>query len=667
MRSISQRRRSPGRAVRLAVAALEDRVVPRATLFDVTELVANQGGTSVLEDTNLVNPWGIALNPTGAFWVANNGTNTATLYTGDFDGDPLEINSLIVDLPGGAPTGQIFNDTDDFLVTDGTTTGKAAFLFSTEDGEIVGWSPTVPAPAPSTVGQIAATVPGAFFTGLAIAESGGENYIYAADFRNGDIVVFNSDFEVVTLDGDFTDPNLPSGYAPFNIIAFNDKLYVAYAVQNATGDAPVPGVSRGIIDVFNTDGTFDQRLVQHGLLNAPWGMAIAPASFGSFGGELLVANTGNGQIHTYDPETGHFEGTLRDSHGQKLKIDGLRGLAFGNGVASGDADALYFTAGDEASGTFGSIRDSNAPPPLAVDAVGADETGGPHVKMFDQATGQVKFSFIAYDPAFRGGVRVAVGDVTGDGVLDLVTAPGRSGGPHVKIFDGVDGRLIREFMAFDLAFTGGVNLAVGDVDGDGQDDVITGADAGGGPHVKVFSGADNAVLQSFMAYDMAFNGGVRVAAGDINFDGLADVITGAGVGGGPHVKAFDAVSQALLKNFIAFSSVFRGGIFVAAGDVNDDGSAEIVVGAGNGMNPKVAIYNPVLNAIQQNFSAYADTFLGGVRVAVRDADHDGRADIITGAGAGGGPHVRVIDAATQNSINELLAFDGNFLGGVFVG
>ena len=247
---------------------------------------------------------------------------------------------------------------------------------------------------------------------------------------------------------------------------------------------------------------------------------------------------------------------------------------------------LYFTAGpaDESHGLFGSIRMTPRNPHEHehddLEAVGADEGGGPHVKVFDEGDDEQLFSFMAYDPAFRGGVRVAVGDINGDGTPDFVTAPGRGGGPHIKVFDGTDGHLIREFMAFDQNFRGGVNVATGDVDGDGFDDIIVGADAGGGPHVKVFSGADDSVLQSFMAFDLAFTGGVRVAAGDINFDGLTDVITAAGVGGGPQVKAFDAFDHSLVENFFAFNSALRGGIFVAAGDVNGDGAADIVIGAG---------------------------------------------------------------------------------------
>jgi len=354
---------------------------------------------------------------------------------------------------------------------------------------------------------------------------------------------------------------------------------------------------------------------------------------------------------------------------KKSASTGFGGWRSAIGTSAGDADTLYFTAGadDEMHGVFGSIRPaaSNAPPNIT--AIGADVGGGPHVKVFDEATGRQRFSFMAYNAAFRGGVRVAVGDVNGDGTLDFVTAAGTGGGPHIKIFDGVDGHLVREFIAFDQNFRGGVNVAMGDVDGDGLDDIITGADSGGGPHVKVFSGADGSILQSFMAYDLAFTGGVRVAAGDLNFDGLADVVTGAGINGGPHVKAFNAVDDSLLQSFFAFNSAFRGGIFVAAGDLNGDGASEIVIGAGGGIGPQVTVFDPVAGTNRQTFAAYAANFTGGVRVAVRDADDDGHADIVTGPGHGGGPHVRVFNGQTEEDMHDLMAFDDAFRGGVFVG
>src|SRR5262245_23771765 len=190
--------------------------------------------------------------------------------------------------------------------------------------------------------------------------------------------------------------------------------------------------------------------------------------------------------------------------------------------------------------------------------------------------GSVRFDLQPYNPAFRGGVSVAVGDVTGDGVRDLVTAPGLSGGPHVKVFDGQTGQEVAGFMAYNPAFTGGVSVAVGDVNGDGTADIITGAGPGGGPHVRAFSGAGGPELFGAMAYDPAYTGGVSVGAGDVNGDGKADIITGTLAGGGPHVKVFSGANGVLLNEFMAFDPAFFGGVWVAAGDVNGDGTADII-------------------------------------------------------------------------------------------
>jgi len=203
---------------------------------------------------------------------------------------------------------------------------------------------------------------------------------------------------------------------------------------------------------------------------------------------------------------------------------------------------------------------------MSLSAVGADAGGAPVVHVIDNSTGQVRFSFNAFDSAFGGGVRVALGDVDGDRIPDIVVGAGPGGGPHVEVFSGATGQIIDSpvgsFMAFDAGFGGGVYVAAGDVNGDGRADVIVGADSGGGPHVKVFSGADGSLLFNEFVYDAAFTGGVRVAAGDVNGDGFADIITGPGEGGGPHVKVFSGVDNSLFRNWMAFRQDFRGGIFV---------------------------------------------------------------------------------------------------------
>jgi hypothetical protein len=217
-----------------------------------------------------------------------------------------------------------------------------------------------------------------------------------------------------------------------------------------------------------------------------------------------------------------------------------------------------------------------------------------------------------------------------------------------------------------------VSLAAADLDGDGFADIITGAGAGGGPHVKVFSGKDGSLLRSFWAYAPAFRGGVTVAAGDINGDGRADIVTGAGAGGGPHVKAFDGTDLTVLHSFFAFDSTFLGGVSVSAADFDGDGRADIVTGAGAGDRPTVQVYGGKDGTLIRSFLAFYPVFTGGVRVAVSDINGDGRPDIVTGGGAGpfevyGTSENNVFDGQTGRLLRNFSAFDPAFLGGVFVG
>ncbi|HXV28584.1 MAG TPA: FG-GAP-like repeat-containing protein, partial [bacterium] len=290
------------------------------------------------------------------------------------------------------------------------------------------------------------------------------------------------------------------------------------------------------------------------------------------------------------------------------------------------------------------------------------------VVSFNKQTTDVTMTedFFAYGTNFLGGVRVATGDVNGDGIPDYITGTGAGGGPHVKVFDGRNLNLIHSFFAFDPAFTGGVYVAAGDVNGDGRADIIIGAGAGGGPHVKVFDGRNLNLIHSFFAYNQAFTGGVHVAAGDINGDGRADIITGTGAGGGPHVKVFDGGNLNLVRSFFAYDPSFTGGVYVASGDVTGDGRADIVTGAGPGGGPHARVFNGTNNAVVANYFPYNSAFPGGVTVAVADVTGDGRGDIITGTGAGGGPHVKVIDVGTGGDFSSFFAYDAGFGGGIFV-
>jgi uncharacterized protein (TIGR03118 family) len=330
----------------------------KKTAFLVTNLVADQAGSAPQTDPNLVNAWGISLSQSGGnFWVSANGTDKSTVYSGDVNGSPFSINPLVVTIPGGAPTGQVFNSSSDFVVTSGAASAPALFIFAGEDGTISGWNPGVPPPATSTAAQVGATVPGALYKGLAIGNNGSGNHLYAANFATGTVDVFDGSFNKVTLAGSFSDPGIPAGFNPFNVANLGGTLYVAYAKKEAGGDDDEPGPGNGYVSKFDLNGNFLGRLVTQGHLNSPWGMIIAPSSFGKFAGTLLVGNFGDGWINAYSPTNGSYKGALRTKAGAIIAIDGLWGLAIGNGTTAGDTSAVYFAAGpaDETHGLFGKI------------------------------------------------------------------------------------------------------------------------------------------------------------------------------------------------------------------------------------------------------------------------------------------------------------------------
>jgi len=354
-----------------------------------TDLVVNQqvNGVPTLTDSNgivhvakffdphLANPWGVGESMTSPFWISDNGTGLSTLY--NTDGTPRPAPVVSIPAPGaplgsdGAPTGLVFNiaggATGVFKITGVTSTGApitaaAAFLFSSEDGTILGWNPGVNPVGfnPAKAGMyaiIAKTVPDAVYKGLAIAkDAGGTPYLYAPNFHAGTVDVFDGSFNLVTT-FPFADPRLPKGYAPFDVAPIDGKLFVTYAVQDADAHDDVRGMGHGIVNVFDLHGNLLQRFAQHGQLNSPWGVTLAPATFGDLAGALLIGNFGNGHINAYNPVTGEFIDKLRDSHGQAIVIDGLWTVMFGNGGNGGNKNTLYFTAGpnDEADGLFGSI------------------------------------------------------------------------------------------------------------------------------------------------------------------------------------------------------------------------------------------------------------------------------------------------------------------------
>jgi uncharacterized protein (TIGR03118 family) len=322
---------------------------PAAAVYVETNLVSSVPGLAALTDPNVVNPWGLSRSATSPWWLANNGSSTATLYNATTGTEPSPPGPVAI--PGGAPTGTVFNGNAAlFPLSSG---GSGRFIFATEAGTIAGWNSGASATTAFTAAD------GAIYKGLTIGTSGANTFLYATDFHNGKIDVINSSFALVTLAGSpFVDPAIPAGYAPFGIQNINGKLYVTYALQDADKKDEIDLAGAGYVAEFNTDGTFVAHIAVGGTLNAPWGLALAPLNFGEFGNDLLVGNFGDGRINAYDPTTDAFLGQLRTATGP-LTIDGLWAIAFGGGIgaSSGPSNALFFTAGinGEDDGLFGEI------------------------------------------------------------------------------------------------------------------------------------------------------------------------------------------------------------------------------------------------------------------------------------------------------------------------
>lgn len=298
-------------------------------------------------DANLVNAWGLAFNPFGVQWVSDHGTGLSTLYDGD--GNP---QSLVVQIPsptadnGGKPTGIVFNGSGGFAISKANVSGPSRFVFATDQGVIAAWAPNVDLTHALRV--VDQSAQGAIYKGLAISAAGQGGTLYAADFRNARVDVFDASFKPITLAaGAFRDPYLPPGYAPFGIQAIGGDIYVSYAKQNAQRTNEVRGPGLGFVNAYTPAGRLIRRVASRGALNAPWGMVQAPVGFGRFGNALLIGNVGDGRINAYETSFGLPLGTLRDANRRPIQIEGLWGLAFGNGFANQPVDTLFFAAGSD--------------------------------------------------------------------------------------------------------------------------------------------------------------------------------------------------------------------------------------------------------------------------------------------------------------------------------
>lgn len=295
---------------------------------------------------NLQNPWGIVAPPTGPIWISDNGTGMTSVVKGD---GTQALPDIAVP---GAPSGVVFNGTDGFVVSNSDGSGPSRFIFATENGTLLGWNPDVDAHRAIMVDDLSSS--GAVFKGLAMATMSGGPFLYATDFASGRVMMFDRNFGNV---GSFSDPDVPDHYAPFGISNLGRMLAVTFAQREVNGTDDEPGAGHGLVDLFSFDGTMIRRLVSHGELDSPWGLAIAPGGFGQFSNDLLVGNFGDGRILAYNLHNGNFRGALEDDSGRPIVIDGLWGLMFGNGAFGTDTRSLYFTAGidGEAHGLFGAI------------------------------------------------------------------------------------------------------------------------------------------------------------------------------------------------------------------------------------------------------------------------------------------------------------------------
>jgi uncharacterized protein (TIGR03118 family) len=337
--------------------------------YQQENLVSDLPNVAQVRDKSLVNPWGLSHSPDGPWQVSDNGTGLSTQYTSvGKEVPPAAAIPTPQGIKTAAPTGNVFNFTIDFVISKNAKSFASQFIFATEDGTISGFNPNVDSTHAILVVDRSAVsqggVTGAVYKGLTLATSGADTFLFATNFRFGMVEKFDSQFHLVAS---FTDPELASNcpiagppaqcFAPFGIQSISDQLYVTFALQDAAHHDDVRGAGNGFVDVFDTDGNLIRRFASQGTLDSPWGLTLAPANFGTFSHAVLVGNFGDGRINAFDAVSGAFLGQLRSGNGNAISINGLWGLAFGNGGLAGNSNTLFFTAGfnDEADGLFGSV------------------------------------------------------------------------------------------------------------------------------------------------------------------------------------------------------------------------------------------------------------------------------------------------------------------------
>jgi streptogramin lyase len=640
-----------GGSFRPHLEGLEERCVPSEFSFN-----------EFLTPTLASGPRGITAGPDGNVWFTEQTGNHVGRITpaGNFA-------ELALPSPNSGPVG--------------ITTGPDGNLWFTEanTGKIGRLTPALVLTefqVPSTVSGGTSIVPQ--LTGIA---AGGDGNLWFTEFNTGKVGSISTDgntinqFQIPSSNGalNVTGANeitaTPDGNLWFTeqtagqigrIIPGATPSITEFALPSSPGSSNLPA---GIVSAPDGNVWFAEagsnkigKITPNGIVtvfpvptpaSSPRGMAV-----GTDGNLYFVENNGNrvGQITL----TGTF---------QEFTIPTAGSLPVG--LAQGPDGNLWFTEMQTRK-----IGEFILPHYIVT---GAGAGSAPEVKVFDSLTGAKVGDFMAYTPGFLGGVRVAIADVNHDGVPDIITAPGAPGGPEVKVFEGFNAsKILLDFMAYNVHLQSGVYVAAGDYNGDGYADIAVGPGQGGGPEVKVFSGKSPfglvpGVLYDSMVYSPKFFGGVRVAFGDVSATGKQDLLLAPGPGLYTEIQVVQGGTGVKIQDFIAYTQSYTGGAFVSAGDVNGDGHADIIVSLDTGAQPIVSVFDGTDDVGIRAFYAYTPAFAGGVRIAAADLDGDGKADIITGTGPGGGPQTTAFDGLTSTVLDSFYSYDPNSNSGLFVG
>jgi len=611
--------------------------------------VAADGSLTAVPGSPVTGPGGVAgsaVTPNGAFlYVAD--SNAGRLYGYAIDPGTGQLTALAgMPLSNGVYGSAVVSPAGDLLYVSDSNGRMLAY-------QIAASGALTPVP-----GSPFARLPGTV-NGLAPAVSPDGLHLYVVNTNTSNISVYD-----IAASGALTaHPGAPyaRGSGAANSLVIVEAAATAVAADSLTIDF----------------ATGDQTITLTATVTSPRG-ALA-------GGTVTFAVAGGGSVTSSSVVNGIVSASLVVPGGTAAGTYVITATYSGTGIFDASVGVAALTINPAAVVIVPIAPAPPAPPlPLVVPppvrpvvVVGVDAGGLPAVIVIDPATGQPTASFLVFDPAFRGGVRVAIGDVTGDGIPDIVAGAGPGGGPQVRVFDGRTyqplGGALGSFFGLDSGFSGGVYVAVGDANGDGHGDVIVGADAGGGPQVAIYSGKDGTLLQSYYALPWNFTGGARVAAGDMDGDGFADVIVGAGRGAGPQVTVYSGRTGAILSSFHAMPAGYRGGVFVAAGDVDGDGRTDIVTGAGAGGLPQVSTYDGGGRALQSFFASNLTAtdvanMNGNERTGVRvgTLTSAGRANIVTSPGQGPAARTNVYSGQTLALLDSFFALDPSYRGGLFV-